>query len=320
MINSSRVELKDRMSSRAVFTKLRSFTWSFVRGTLIWGTSLIIVYPVIFKVLVSFMSETDLFDPQVNLLTRNFSIARIARSYMAVANTMQYMEAFLNSLGVCLLVSGCTLISSTLIGYGFARFNFKINSLLFAFVVLTLVVPPQMNMIPLFLNFRFFDFYGLLSKPGFNLIGTVWPFLFTSLTGTGYRNGLFIYIMRQHFAGMPKSLEEAAYIDGAGALKTFIKIMLPGAIPVLIVVFLFSFVWQWNDTFLTSLYMRDTSTLLPFTLNRLVNEFDFDNFDKLYATVVRNTGMVLFLAPLLIMYGFLQRYFVEGIERTGIVG
>lgn len=312
--------MKDKRSYQIIRAKLRRLPWKFVRAVLIWGISLIITYPVVLKVLVSFMSEADLFDPQVNLLTKSFSIGRIYRSYMAVANSMEYVNAFLNSMGLCILVSFLTIVSSTLVGYGFARFKFRGMGILFSLVILTLVVPPQMNMIPLFLNFRFFDFYGLLKGPGLNLLGTVWPFVLTSLTGTGYRNGLFIYIMRQHFGGMPRSLEEAAYIDGAGSFKTFTLIMLPSAVPILIVVFLFSFVWQWNDTYLTSLYMRDSSTLLPFTLTRLVNEFDFDKFDKLYTTVVRNTGMVLFLVPLLLIYGLLQRYFIEGVERTGIVG
>ena len=140
-------------------------------------------------------------------------------------------------------------------------------------MLLTLIVPPQMIMIPLYLSFRYFDPLGLLPGNGINLLNSYWPFALTSATAMGMRNGLFIYIMRQYFRGMPAELEEAAYVDGAGALRTFFQVMLPSAVPVMVIVFLFSFVWQWNDDFYSTLFMareaaavehnRDSSTAYP---------------------------------------------------------
>ena len=144
--------------------------------------------------------------------------------------------------------------------------------------------------------------------------------MLTSITGLGLKNGLFIYIMRQFFKGMPKSLEEAALVDGAGQLRTFFRIMLPGAKVSLIIVFLFSFVWQYNDLFLTSMYMRQTQTLLPFKLRNLTLIFDNLDYSDEYISVIINTGMIMFITPVLLLYAFLQRYFIESIERTGIVG
>jgi len=232
---------------------------------------------------------------------------------------MNYLRASLNSLLFSLAISVCQLISCTVIGYGFGRFDFKGKGILFGLVIFTLVVPPQMIAIPLFLNFRYFDLYGLLPGDGFNLIGTFWPFLLTALTGTGSRNGLFIYIARQHFRGMPRALEESAYIDGAGQLRTFFTIMLPGAIPIMVVIFLFSFVWQWNDIFFTSVFMRGGMPLLPFSLQHLTGQYHWSISEE-FKTIVNNTGMILFIIPLLLIYVFLQRYFIESIERTGIVG
>ena len=162
------------------------------------------------------------------------------------------------------MVAVLQLASTTLVGYGLARFEFRGKKLIMAAAIFTLIVPPQMMMVPLYLNWRFFDFFGLLKGGGLNLMGSYWPFLLTALTGTGLRNGLYILVMRQFFAGMPRNLEEAAYVDGAGPLTTFFRVMLPGAVPAMVIVFLFGFVWQWNDSFLTTLYLD--SNFLPVAL------------------------------------------------------
>src|SRR5690606_3486983 len=120
--------------------------------------------------------------------------------------------------------------------------------------------------------------------------------------------------------GMPRDLEEAAYVDGAGFLRTFLVVMLPGAVPALVIVFLFSFVWQWNDYFLTSIFMNN-QVLLPMTLDGLVRSVHgFEQVTGQYASLLNNTGSLMFMAPLLLLYAFMQRYFIESIERTGIVG
>lgn len=88
----------------------------------------------------------------------------------------------------------------------------------------------------------------------------------------------------------------------------------------MIVVFLFSFVWQWNDIFLTRMYIRGHVTMLPFMLEKLNQLFDSYGYSDQYISVIINTGMLMFMAPLLVFYGLLQRYFVESVERTGMVG
>lgn len=296
-----------------------SLAWSFTRMVLVVGICFIIIYPILVKLSSSLMSVEDLFDLTVSWIPKRFSFQTIVGNYRDVFREMNYPRAFLNSTVLALLVSVLQMASCTVVGYGFARFQFFGSNILFALVILTLLVPPQMVMIPMFLNFRFFDFFGLLETP-INLLGTYWPFVLTSITSMGLKNGLFIYIMRQFFKGMPKSLEEAALVDGAGQIKTFFTIMLPGAAPALLIVFLFSFVWQYNDLFLTTMYMRESRTLLPFMLERLTLVFDNMDYSDEYISVIINTGMILFITPLLILYAFLQRYFVESVERTGIVG
>ena len=299
---------------------IQILVWSLVRLTLLIGFSFIILYPLIIKFSTSLMSEMDLFDLTVKWIPRHFNLTSVFYRYIDVARTMEYPRAFSNSMILSLLVSCFQLIICTIVGYGFGRFEFKGKNFFFALVILTLLVPPQMIMIPLFFNFRFFDFFGLMQGGGFNLIGSYWPFFLTVLTATGFRNGLYIFIAKQQFTGMPSSLEEAAYIDGAGQIKTFYKIMLPGAVPALIIIFLFSFVWQWNDTLLVSMYLRKEAVLLPFTLRDLWYAFYLRDYSSEYISIVNNTGLLLFMAPLLLLYAFVQRYFIESVERTGIVG
>ncbi|MFW6287719.1 MAG: carbohydrate ABC transporter permease [bacterium] len=300
---------------------IKKYIWLIVRTVLVIGISYIILAPLLTKISASFMTEADIWSASVRWIPENFTL----ENYRIVFQRMVYPRAFLNSALLTLTVSLLQLLSCTVIGYGFARFNFKGRNFFFALVIFTLVVPPQVIMIPQYLNFRFFTLFGLLKEPGINMVGNFWPFVFISMTGAGMRNGIFIYIMRQFFQGMPKSLEEAAYVDGAGPIRAFYKVMLPGAVPALVTVFLFAFVWQWNDYFYTNMFMR-SAEVLPITLNFL-NAGRFGSADittegayQVKMHIYNNTGMLMFIAPLLVLYAFMQRYFVESVERTGIVG
>ncbi len=307
------------------FTKVSygEIFWSIIRAFLIIGLCFIILYPLFTKFSISFMTAQDIFDVSVRFIPRNITFENYSIAY----EWMNYPRVLFNTLSLVLTLSLFQLFSCTFVGYGFARYSFKGRELIFGLVILTLVVPPQLLMIPLFLNFRFFRLFGIFGESGINLLGTYWPFILTSLTAMGLRNGLYIYIMRQHFRGMPDTLEEAAYVDGAGPYRTFFKIMLPGAIPVLIVVFLFSFVWQWNDTFYLRLYLRDAEGFLSYALRTFPQTYLQDAgvggggvIPQEYTAVLENAGMVLFILPLLLLFSSLQRYFIESVQRTGIVG
>ncbi len=285
--------------------------WRILRALLLIGMSYIIVFPLFTKISMSFMSPGDLWDATVRWIPRNWTLD----NYRLAVELMKYPQALLNTFLLTSVVSLLQLMSCTLIGYGFARLKFPGSNILFGLVIFTFLVPPQVTMIPQYLNFRFFDIFGLLPGGGLNLVGTFWPFVLTAITGSGLRNGIFIFIMRQYFAGMSSSIEDAAYVDGAGPFKTFYKVMLPSAGPALVTVFLFAFVWQWNDYFYTSLFMHGR-TFLTVTIGRL-GQGILDIEELL--TLRNNTGMLMIIAPLLLVYLFLQRYFVESVERTGLV-
>lgn len=296
-----------------------SVGWSVIRTILVAGICFIIIYPMLIKLSSSLMTETDMYDLTVKWIPRKFNYRSVVQNYQLLYQELKYPIALLNSVLLALMVAVLQMVSCSIIGYGFARFNFFSRGFFFALVILTLLVPPQMIMIPLFLNFRFFNLFGLIRTP-VNLLGTYWPFILTSLTGVGLKNGLFIYIMRQVFKGMPKSLEEAALVDGAGPIRTYFNVMLPGASSALLIIFLFSFVWQYNDYQFTTMYLSSSSLLLPFKLDQLTRAYDAYKYSEEYISIVNNTGMIMFITPLLVFYAFLQRYFVESIERTGIVG
>lgn len=299
------------------FNRVKLILFALFRAIIIAGISYVILYPLIVKLSSSFMTRTDVWDPAVVLIPKYPSL----NNYKLAWEFMEFSTAFMNSLTLTLLVSVLQLVSCTLVGYGFARFKFVGRGRWFAFVIFSLIIPPEMILIPLYLNFRFFDFGGILPDGGLNLLGTYWPFILPAATATGFKNGLFVYIMRQIFSGVPKELEEAAYVDGAGPLRTFFTVVLPGCTHGLVIVFLFGFVWQWNDYNLTSFYLPD-ATILPIMLNGLSRAVLGDQYlhAPVEASLVNNAGSILIILPLLLLYSFLQRYFVESIERTGLTG
>lgn len=320
-------ETRHRKRALNLYT-LSLYGWAVVRGVIVIGLCFLILYPTILKVFVSFMSENDLYDVTVKYIPKNPTFENIKKVWTA----MRYPQAFWNTLKISLMTSIMQLISCTFIGYGFARFNFKGKNLLFALVILTMIVPPQTIMIPLFLHFRYFDLFGIVSmltgKKGINLLNSQWPFMLLSATGMGLKNGLYIYIMRQFFRGMPKELEEAAYVDGASMFRTFYQIMLPSAVPAMVTVFLFSFVWQWTDTFYSNLFLQNLRVL-----SVALGSISFDITQQIYwetgvnislspvvSSMYTNTASLLVILPLIVIYLVAQKYFVESIERTGIVG
>lgn len=290
-----------------------------VRFGLLVGIGFIILYPLLRQLSAAVMHPDDMYDLTVNWIPR-----QLTRLNFEVAwKMLDYPRALVNTVGVTVLLSTLELAATMIIGYGFARWRYPGSNLVFALVILSIVIPPQMVMVPLFLNFRYFDLFGLIPEPGLNLIGSFWPLVLMALTGTAKRSGLFIFITRNFFRGMSTSLEEAAYVDGAGHLRTFFQIMLPNAKPIAMIVFLFSFVWNWNDLFYTNLFLSGAK-LLQLGLATINSQYNYPWANKAvegtYIQLVNNAGMLLYVLPVLILYAFLQRYFIESIEKTGLVG
>lgn len=280
-----------------------NWAWKIVRLVLMAGICYIILYPFVVKILNSFFTYSDFLDPTVRFIPKNPTFKNI----FAVAQTMNYWSATFNTAGLSLLVGFIQTIICAIVGYGFARFKFKGNGLLFLCVIFTLIVPPQTIMIPLYR--LFYDIPGMQG----GLIDTFWPMVILSVTGIGFRNGLYIFIFRQLFKNMPKELEDAAYIDGCGYAKTFVKIMLPSATSAMLTVFLFSFSWQWTDLFYTRLFNPTTKNI--------VSAVDLvTSSQPIMTSMMKNTASILAIIPLLLLFAIAQKGFTQSIERSGIVG
>ena len=295
----------------------KHWLWVIVRAVLVSGLCFVILYPIFFKLSMAFKLRSDMMDPSVLWIPKHFTLDNIKFA----AETLNYAETFFNSLFISVVTTLLQVVSCALAAFGFARLKFKGSGFLFGLVVFTIIVPSQTLMIPTYLNYRFFDLFGLIGLfnggEGLNLLDSYWPFILQAATGMGIKSGLFIFIFRQFFRGIPKELEESAYMDGCGVFMTFWRIMLPNAVPAIITVLLFSFVWMWNDSYFVSLLLtriKVLSTMLPTMWT--ATQFE----DPLFAYMIKNTGELLFIAPVLILYMFVQRYFVESVERTGIVG
>jgi len=322
--NAPELRVHGRPRAREIAVKTQRTIWSLVRAGLIVGVGFIIIYPLLVKIASSIMSPEDLFDSVVKWIPRRPTL----QNYVMAFTSMNYPRALLNSVTLVTVVSVLQLASCTLVGYSLARYEYPGRRLISALAIFTLVVPPQLVLIPTYLNFRFFDLFGLIPGGGINLLGTYWPFVLTASTASGLRNGLFIFSMRQFFRNMPRQLQEAAYVDGASPFRTFLSVMLPNAGPALITVFLFSFVWQWNDVFYTSIFTGGKAVeLMPYALEsitRYAREMYIERYGMVPAgqqlSLFRNAGALMYIAPVLILYAFLQRHFVESIERTGLVG
>ncbi len=310
-----------------IFEQVKKWFWPFVRTVLLVGLSFVILYPVFKKITMAIRAKSDLYSPIVVWIPQNLSL----ENFQYAIEMMDYWRTLVNTTLLCLMTTFLTLVSCILAGYGFARLRFKGSNLLFAGVIFTILVPPTTIFVPLYFNLRNFTLMGIIplfTGKGVNLMDSYWPFILTSITANSFKSGLFIFIFRQFFRGIPRELEEAAYVDGAGVTRTFLSIMLPNAVPAITTVALFSFVWQWNDSFYTTMYLTSAKVMatqlasLPHNLQiRLIAMLGGSTkADPFYLSMVQDTGILLSMLPLIVLYIFTQRYFVESIQRTGIVG
>ncbi len=298
---------------------------SVCRFILLFGLCFLILQPIFNKISVSFMTEQDLFNPIVINIPEHFT----TENYKMASAIMEYPKAIVNSLIISLTIAILQIAVCTLVGYGFARFKFPLKNFWFACVILVILIPPQTIASSLHLHFRFFDILGifkLITGDTINLRGSKLPYYLMSAGCMGLKNGLYIYMIRQFFRNIPEDMEEAAYVDGCGMLKTFIRIMLPESKPIVTSCFLFAFVWQWTDGFYSKMFLGGTK-LVSTSLARLVDSLGTfiqrltgikTTVSIAYSNCILATGTLMIILPLIVLYLFAQRAFVESISSSGI--
>ncbi|MFK7695066.1 carbohydrate ABC transporter permease [Paenibacillus sp. HJGM_3] len=270
------------------------------------------VKPILYMISTSVKSLEDLIDPVVGLIPRSLHI----QNYLDAWKGLRYPEAFTNTFIIAFFGSLFQVFSCALTGYALARLRIPGKTLVFVLVLITFLVPPEITMIPL---------YMIYSKLGW--LNTPLVFLVPALLAQGMRGALFIIIFRQFFLAQPKALEEAAKIDGASVFRLFFRIMLPLAGSACLVVFLFSFVWYWNMHMEPSMFLSKGFTPLSLRLNELSVQLLGNKSMSLSVAVGKDpisegpkmAAAFLIILPPLIVYLIAQRWFTEGIERTGLV-
>ena len=309
--------------------KVSSAATSLLRTVIFIGLSFVILFPIFQQIMLSFRDPSDLNNPLIVWIPETWSVVNFK---IAIALT-KYWQALLNNLRVSTITTICQLACTSLAGYAFARLKFKGSNILF-----WLVIASSRS-----LFFTNFDIFGIVKLfNGGQTIAIKGPgkdyiFYIMAITGQGIRASLFIFLFRQFFRGVPVELEESAQIDGAGIVRTFWSVMLPNARGVITTVALFAFVWQWNDVYYTSMFGVNSSDFPLLTMqiintaewlgNLLLRDPVFKELvssdirgNNMMTSLIANTEALLMMAPILIAYLFVQKLFVEGIERTGIVG
>lgn len=301
---------------RFVQGKARKILFRAIILLLLVDVGFIFVMPLLRMLSQSLMHVMDFYDPTVVWIPRHWSWENYRLVYQALTYPLTFKNTFLLAIIAAILQT----TSCAIVGYGFARFNFPGRDRLFLLVLFAMIVPPHAIFIQLFMLYKSLP-APLELTSSTNWLNTYLPFYVPEAMGMGLRGALFVFIFRQFFKGMPWELEDAALIDGAGPFRLFFSIMLPPAQPAIVVVFLFSFVWHWNDSLQPAIFV-DKANL--FVMMQQLAQVEAALASMQYRAMW-NTGAIMAAAlmvilPLLLLYMFTQRYFVESIERTGLIG
>ncbi|MCK9536360.1 MAG: carbohydrate ABC transporter permease [Bacilli bacterium] len=264
------------------------------------------LYPILYMVSSSFKSAADIVNPMVNWIPTNFYLENYRRSL----KVLNYGPTLTLSLLVTLLPALLQTAVTSLIGYGFAKYQFRGKKLWMMLVLSTFIVPVQVYMIPRYVMFN-----------QFKLLESSLAVILPALCGQGVNSAIFILVFYQFFRMIPQAYNEAAELDGAGPYQIFFRIAVPLAVPAYITCFLFGFVWYWNETYLLSLFLPNYPNL----------QLQLANFVSAYSSLygehlmkinegIRLAATLLIILPMLIVYLIMQKWFVEGVEKTGITG
>lgn len=275
------------------------------------------LYPLLYMISRSFMTVSDLLDSSIQWLPTSVYFD----NYKNAARAMDFWKTFKDSVLVAGIPTLINVVVCATVGYGFARYEFPGKKVLMGLLIFSFILPPQITMMP---TYAFYTDIGI--------VNSLKAFIIPSILGQGLKAQIFILIFWQFFRQVPQALIEAAKIDGAGHFKSFARISIPSAAPAILVVFLFSIVWYWNESYLTQLYVVGMLQDSESALSTLV--VSLKTFDTAYSTAasqsggtmvsinenIKMAGTMLSILPLLIMYFVLQRQFVESVDRTGITG
>jgi len=302
-------EFKTRMKRFLFGMKfMDGFIYKLVIYLLLVSFSYIYLYPILYMLVNSFKTVDDLINPGIRWVPTAIEWENYSRAFQV----LEFPQSIFDTTWYVLKVSAAATISSCIIGYGFARFKFPGKKILFGLMLATFILPSQVTMVANMIIYKRLD-----------IMSSEWTMLLPAMTGQGLNAAIFILIFYQFYKTIPTILMESAEVDGASQFRVFRTIALPLALPSFLIVFLFSFVWYWNETFVTALYVGNAVTLpLKLQVFRASYELLFPPGtagSELNEAIMMAGNMVTIL-PLLVLYFVAQRYFTESIDRTGITG
>lgn len=318
-------KIKEFIRSHKVMQKL----WAVGRQLFMLGISYVVLYPLLYMISNAFKPVEQYYDPSVVWIPKSLTM----ENFKIVALVMDIGNVMKNTVIIELLPAVISAMVCMMIGYGLARFNFRGKRFVVACVILTIIVPQQTIASSLYSSFRYFDFLGILkflhrfipAVDTINLIGTPWVTILPAMLGVGLKSGIFIFIYMQFFTGLPKELQEAAAIDGCGEFRTFLKIIVPTAKNINIAVLLLAVVWNWNDYYTPSMFIRTKDTIATAMASFQANLENLHNMGVGVANIQTaqtqiQAACLITILPLVVLYIFLQKRFSEGIENSGLTG
>ncbi len=322
------LKLRARLFKRKYgsFSGVKQLFFKIVMYLLIIGLAFVFIYPFLYMIVNSGMSNADLSSTTVKWIPTEFKF----ENYSIALDLINGKTYAINSAKVTIIATIGHVIVCSFIGYGFARYNFPFKKLLFMLVILAFIVPTQTIIIPSYLTYS-----NIRMPDGSNWINTYYPLLVPTFFGFGLRGALYIFLFRQFYLTVPRSLEEAARIDGCGFLKTYWKIVFPLAKSTLVVAVVLSVVWHWNDSYEPGIYVTSPSlqflpprikaiiaaaNALPDEQQEMLRQLGLSDGEDTLNDAVVMAGATIISAPVLIFFAFAQSQFMQGIERSGITG
>ncbi len=313
------------MNTYRLKRKVPQALFAIARYLILIGFAYILIYPFLFMAVNSIKTPGDWLDPTVEWIPKNISLFNIEKA----SEVLNYIPSFLSTIINQVFAAFISFFSCAVAAYGLARFDFKGKKILIGLMILLILIPDPMLMVANYDNLRHLDFLGILNLVGKvigtdirpSIIDTPLVFWLPALLGTGLKNGLYIYIFMQFFKGLPKELEEAAWIDGAGPWQTFLRIVIPSSGSASVTVLVFSVVWYYNDYYQAQIFFSKNFPLSVMLSSITTNLSTIVTQDiKFSIGALLLTASFITIVPLLIYFLVMQKKFVQSIATSGIVG
>lgn len=298
-----------------------------IRLLILSAIGYIIIYPLLQMIVTSIKDKNAFYDAAKLWIPSSFNIKE---NYSVAMQAVNYWDGLKATLMYEMVAAVLEILTCAVTAYGFARFRFKFKGFMTVCLFLTILIPETMIIIPRSVNYANLDFLGILGlldkltgvdlRP--NIVNTPFAFWLPSLFSMGLRSGIIIYIYIQFFKSLPYELEDAAWVDGAGPVKTFVRIAMPSSGVVFVTVTVFSVIWHWNDNLVSQMYMYDNFPLAV-NLDRMsvtLKSMGYFVDQNVEGQAIFMAACVLFIIPPLVLYMILQRKFIESIDRVGITG